>query len=479
MDRSSMSHPEQELVGPHLDEDHILDLLLDLLPDAQMEEAGRHLASCKRCEDLFQRRRALLERRRASQELTAARLDTVVVSDGSASQPGQVPTAESNPVAARAETGSKREWPADAYRWLVSMLRRPRYALGFGGGILVAISLVLLTASPQRAVSYPSSAEWLPSAGERLVLRSDAEEAQVRDLAVALNAYDRRDLPAAEIIADDATGPGTPVNWNHDRTPYSITQNLDPIVLNSGAFTCGNVALGYNTEGWAMRRFSLQAYGIVTPFTVSSVDWGVRRFVARLDSIPAPYNVTVLLYTTAETDPLLFANMTLIASVDVPITMADNPVPPALGVAKHTPIAGLINPIGQDLVVAIHYPEGYSTTPTTRFGCSASTSAETAESYVAFADCGYPEPVTPTGLGSPGTSRLVLIVNGDAEPSGACCLPGSGSTWTRTQTGSSGCEVLGGIWRSGDPCAPDPCMQSPPCGATKKGYPSRAGRMDE
>ena len=263
---------------------------------------------------------------------------------------------------------------------------------------------------------------------------------------------------AAEIIADDATGPGARVNWNHDRSAYSITQNADPTMLNSGTFTCGGVVYNtaYTTDGWAMRRFPLQyEFGINVPFTVSSVDWGVRRFVARLDSIPGPYSVTVLLYSIAGTDSLRFANMTLIDSVKVPITPADNPVPPAMGVAKRTMIGGTINPNGYDLVVAIHCPEGYSTTPTTRFALAASSLGQTAESYYAFIDCGYPEPVTPTELGQPGASQMVIRVNGDPAALGACC-PTSGACSITAQV------LCPGVWQGENTvCVPNPCPPPP------------------
>lgn len=196
MDKPLMSHPEQDLVGPHLDEDRVLDLLLDLLPDAELEAAGRHLALCEPCEDLLRRRGALLERRRASHEL-AAPMGSLVAPDGSTNQPGEAQTVGPRLTAAPTASGSNWERLFGGCRWLVGTFRRPRYALGLGSGLLVAVTLVLMTVGPQRAVRFPESAEWLPSAAERLNLRNDAEQTQVRDLAVALDAYDRRDLPTA------------------------------------------------------------------------------------------------------------------------------------------------------------------------------------------------------------------------------------------------------------------------------------------
>ena len=202
-----MSHPEEELVGPHLDEDRILDLLLELLSESELETAGRHLATCPRCEDLLRHRGALLERRRASQAL-AAGLESTDVPEGTTNQQGESETAGPGRTAAWNGRGAGWKQPAVGLRWLVGTIRRPRYALGLGGGILVAIALLLLTADPNREVPYPSSAEWLPSAGERLNLRNDTGGAPVQDLATALDAYDRRDLPTAirTLSAVEASG---------------------------------------------------------------------------------------------------------------------------------------------------------------------------------------------------------------------------------------------------------------------------------
>ena len=68
-----MPHAEHDFVGPHLDDDRVLDLLLELPPGPELEEAGRHLASCRRCEDLLRRCGTLLERRRASLESATCR----------------------------------------------------------------------------------------------------------------------------------------------------------------------------------------------------------------------------------------------------------------------------------------------------------------------------------------------------------------------------------------------------------------------
>jgi hypothetical protein len=238
---------------------------------------------------------------------------------------------------------------------------------------------------------------------------------------------------AAEINYDTASGPGTALAPTA-RDAYALTQNASTNLV-AGIYTCGNVTLGYTTEGWALRRFSLAyEFDILDPFCVTSVDWGVRRYCALLDSVPqGPYIVNVELYSISETDPFLFANMTLIESVPVEIAyLADAPINCR---PMNTVFNSTVDPIGKDLVVAIHYPEGYTTTPATRFSPAGNSLGETLPGYIAFADCGYPEPTTPGELGST-TPMVVMVVNGHlcvAEPTGACCDTATGNCTITTQ----------------------------------------------
>jgi hypothetical protein len=138
------------------------------------------------------------------------------------------------------------------------------------------------------------------------------------------------------------------------------------------------------------------------PLTVNSIDWGVRRFVALLDSIPNPITVWVEPYSISADLPFLMENLTLLSSTPVVITTADNPVAPALGTWKNT----VVN--------------------------------------------------TPFNPGGAGASQLVLILNGQEAPpppTGACCTPPLCTVTTQID-----CT---GWWYSGITCTPQPCMAVP------------------
>lgn len=264
---------------------------------------------------------------------------------------------------------------------------------------------------------------------------------------------------AAEIVSDNGDGSSWTVTWDHGRYPVSITQNNDPSILDAGGYSCGNTLYNYNTDQWALRRFQVaEDNAIFDPITVQSIDWGVRRFVTLLDSIPCDYNVTVYVGTIAIGEPLLFANITWVDQVLVPIAVTNVNVP-------YTTVMNnaVVDPSLYDIVVAFFAPssEFIPGCPNTRFACSASNApGDTRYCYYAFADCGFPEPVTPPELNpnSPEVAKLVVILNGEVgtppEP-GACCIGEVCSVILEPD-----CLAQGGVWYGG-PCTPGLCPPIP------------------
>lgn len=191
-----MLHPVHDDAGPHLDEDRVLDLLLDLPPERELEAIGRHLARCRRCEDLLRHRGAQMERRRACGK-PQAWPESDVAAEGSEEREWKPEPIAASRTPERPERGSGRDWRAETRRWLAGALWHPRYAIGLGVGGLIILGLLSLTVRPHRTVSPPLVAEWLPSAAETLNLRNNPDQEEFVALSAALRAYDRRDLPAA------------------------------------------------------------------------------------------------------------------------------------------------------------------------------------------------------------------------------------------------------------------------------------------
>jgi hypothetical protein len=264
--------------------------------------------------------------------------------------------------------------------------------------------------------------------------------------------------------------PGTPTHYQFDRWPWSMTQNADPYSVDAGTFTCGNTTYNYITDTYAMRRFFFADDGLNgVPFTVQSIDYFVRRFVALGDSVPGPYSIKAYICSIPSGAPFLFENMTKKDSVEIPITTADNPPAGSFGVPKHTLINSYFSETDtatQDMVVLFFCPITYYMHPRVRFALSAHNTGETWPSYYAFADCGDPEPVTPADLGSPGASQLALLVNGDVGTAGACCDPATGAC---TLVFPAECQPPL-IWNGAVSCTPNPCPIPPPVPVQKESW---------
>ncbi len=197
MNEPWMPQPGSEIPGPHLDEDLVADLLLDLPADPEWNEAVRHLSACPQCQDLLQRRGAVWERLRSSRGSAAALAGAAAVFEKFADRQLEPRRAAPESAGVPAESGSGWGRWREAGRRLALALRRPRTAWALGTVALGAAGVLLLSTSHRTSVRFPADVEWLPSASETLALRDDADRTRGTELKAALSAYDRRDLTAA------------------------------------------------------------------------------------------------------------------------------------------------------------------------------------------------------------------------------------------------------------------------------------------
>ncbi len=196
MDEPSTSPADR--AGPHLDEDRALDLLLDLLTEEDLAAAGRHLATCRACEDLVRRRGALLERRRAAQprDVRAVR----------AQEPRQARWLEAIRRRTRFIALASPGPTLAAIRRLAPSVRKPG-TVWAAAGVLAMTGLILVIGN-LRTRPAPMVAEWLPRASETRTLRSRADQGGIAGLTAALTAYDRRDLESAIAALSDVNASG-------------------------------------------------------------------------------------------------------------------------------------------------------------------------------------------------------------------------------------------------------------------------------
>jgi hypothetical protein len=292
-------------------------------------------------------------------------------------------------------------------------------------------------------------------------------------------------VASAELITDNELGGPANVLPSRacDPPAVEITQNLG-FALDTGCFSCGNTFYSYVIDCVLLRRFSLYwDYGVENLFSIQTVDWGVRRFVATDSVLPAgtvvlPWNpldpdfmVDVNLYSVDANLALTWTNMGApFATKSEWIQPEPFPSPLILNRPMHTVFGQncvydpFIDPIYNDLVVAIHSPETYTMITPHRFSLSANTLLDTQLCYVAWPvdDCNDGN-FNPMRMDSIGTgSAVVMVVCGQEcvppPPTGACCNIATGAC---SITEEIACPVPANTWHpEWLACLPDnPCPQ--------------------
>ena len=220
---TSRSSEEGEVV--HLRDDTFIDLVLGLLPEEPWNRAAAHLKSCSRCERRLRRRATEIERLRVSPTYQAILTEsTLPVSSGAAgaveraaaSTGVEIPAMPTARAGMPAAPGSRELGDASLPERILSRIssaaHRPRFALRLAVAAAAVAVVAVLIRHPHRSIPIPSEVDWLPSAAEFSELRDAAplsgggdrhgatplevERAQA-ELAHAVAAYDRRDLPEA------------------------------------------------------------------------------------------------------------------------------------------------------------------------------------------------------------------------------------------------------------------------------------------
>ncbi|WP_211242987.1 calcium-binding protein [Sinimarinibacterium sp. CAU 1509] len=221
--------------------------------------------------------------------------------------------------------------------------------------------------------------------------------------------------------------------------PTVITQNLDTSsILPGNGITCNN---GFAFETYLMRRFLLNTdHGINGAFTVNAVRFAVYDAVAGSGGVQ---DVQVELFQIASGSALTFANL-------VPVGDAPAAVPNGTGFVESAVSGTVSDPVGYDLVVAIHVPDGQAIS--NRFFMAVNEGGQIGPSYLASSTCGAPEPVDLAGLGY-ATFAYVMEVSGqEVPPIPEECGPGFedaniivGTDGNDTLTGTRGKDVIFGM----------------------------------
>lgn len=183
--------------------------------------------------------------------------------------------------------------------------------------------------------------------------------------------------------------------------PVSITQNTDPSTIITGNSVSCNAG-GLHTDNSYFRRFDLDgAHGLMKKITVGGVDIGIETATGSTGSQP----LEVQLYSIANGDPLLLANLNLIGSASVS-------QPDATLTVQNFPVTGSVDPLNDDLVVELFTPNGQSAGNS--FFIGSNNLGQSAPSYIVAPDCGASEITNLGTLGFPGM-HIVMVVHAGTE----------------------------------------------------------------
>lgn len=192
-------------------------------------------------------------------------------------------------------------------------------------------------------------------------------------------------------------------NENFDPPPFQgtatrISQTDDTTIGSALSIACAEG--GGTLENSWYRVFSLRDYGMLTPFTVNRVNFGVQTAVGE-----QRVKVSIGTYAgDAGSEQLDVTKIDTLAMTTIPV------FPTTEGEILQANFPAVEVPFDANLVVEVR-TEGHSATNGTYFYLGATTGAETIPGYLRAPGCATPAPVMTSALGYL-KSHLIIAVSG-------------------------------------------------------------------
>ncbi len=242
--------------------------------------------------------------------------------------------------------------------------------------------------------------------------------------------------------------PGETIDWGgmRDCGPETLTQNVNPDVVESGSVAC-TPDEGVTTTDNAFAR----CYEVDQDITVNCVDFGVESSTATQD-------ITVTIYEDTDGScPPDLASAQVLASKVIQVGVISNQIV----TADFSDIGGVIVAAGTSMIVEVSNPD---TSGVSAFFIGSNNDGQTAQSYLRSDSCELFDWGTFASVGYPNVHIVQRIdfYYGGEPPVGACCLPNGDCVDGQTP---AECNDLGGDWQGTDTeCVSTSCPQ-PPTGA--------------
>ncbi len=187
------------------------------------------------------------------------------------------------------------------------------------------------------------------------------------------------------------------VDTGYNPAASSYTQNIDPATITpANSVSCS--AGGLHADNSYIRRFDLDGdHGVTGSINIDSVDIGIETAAGAGGTQP----ITINLYSIANADALLFANLNNIGTLST--NVAD-----AATVIQNFVVTGTINGTTDDLVVEVFTPDGQAAGHSFFMGSNAA--GQIAPAFISAAACGITEPTDTAAIGFP-DAQFVMTVN--------------------------------------------------------------------
>lgn len=201
-----------------------------------------------------------------------------------------------------------------------------------------------------------------------------------------------------------ASGPDVNTGYTIRGGATSITQSTDTATITPG----NSVACPADNDSY-LRRFDLDGeFSIVDDFNVTDFDFGVESAAG----LGGAQDIVINLYSIANGDTFVFANLTLVGSATVSI--ADG-----AAFMQNVAVAGTVNGTTDDLVVEV-FSNDFTDGAT--FFIGSNPNGQSAPSFLRSAGCGATEPTDTASIGFPGM-QIIMVVNGNVSGGGTPLAP--------------------------------------------------------
>jgi hypothetical protein len=214
-------------------------------------------------------------------------------------------------------------------------------------------------------------------------------------------------VAAATTFGDSPVPPGVTATTASTPAPVSITQNLEPAVIEAGSPACQSG--GITTDNWFGRVYDLDGdHALTGEFCVTALEYAIE---SASHPTPTTFQVSCLPQGTAGTSTVPLADLD--ASEVFSVTIDSGPAQMEF---LNQPLGGCCVAEESDLAVFVVTADCLDLGTCGGWWPGSNGSGQIRDWYIAAPDCGIDDPIASAALGFP--PNLVQVVHGEGTLAG-------------------------------------------------------------